>query len=222
VVVPWRGGCPHRERAWRWVRNRYKAGGWNVVEAPARPGGPWCKAMAVTPAVEAGNADVVVIADADVWCDLLEPAVHAVASGETSWAVPHGAVVRLSEAGTTAILAGEDWRSHRPAERPGEGVWGGGIVVLRRDAYLDCPLDPRFRGWGQEDTAWAHALLTLQGEGWRGSASLLHLWHPPQERLNRQKGSHEGWALFRRYQEARRRPNAMRALLEEARCPQPA
>ncbi len=68
VVVPWRGGCPHRERAWMWVRQRYYGYGWKVVLA-CMEDGPWIKARAITPALEQMDAKYVVVADADVWCD---------------------------------------------------------------------------------------------------------------------------------------------------------
>jgi len=216
VVVPFRGGCPHRERAWRWLRERYAAihPGWDLVEAPA-PEGEWCKAAAVNPVVEASGAEVVIVADADVWCDEFERAAMAVVCGQASWAMPHKMVHRLDEVGSAAVLAGESWKGQPLAQKPYEGVWGGGIVVAERAVLLDSPLDPRFRGWGQEDTSWALALRTLHGPGWRGDAPLVHLWHPPQSRMNRLRGSHEGWELHCRYRQARGKPVVMRALVEE-------
>ena len=78
-------------------------------------------------------------------------------------------------------------------------------------------MDKRFIGWGQEDVAFALALHTLAGPAWLGDSDLIHLWHPPQARLTRRKGSVESWALFRRYQSAKRDPLKMRELLKEAR-----
>ena len=77
VIVPWRGGCPHREAAWRWARQRYT---WPVVEAPG--GDPWIKGAALMPAVESSEAEIIVMADADVWCDELPETVQAVKGGE--------------------------------------------------------------------------------------------------------------------------------------------
>lgn len=173
--------------------------------------------------IEASEAEVVVVADADVWCDGLERAVYAVASGVAVWSMPHLKVNRLSEEATAAVLAGEPWQEQKSfAQRPYEGVWGGGIVVAAREVFLETPLDPRFEKWGQEDTSWAMALACMHGPGWRGDADLWHLWHPPQERLNRMKGSSEGWDLYLRYRKARHNAEAMRELLEEAQCPLPA
>jgi hypothetical protein len=129
--------------------------------------------------------------------------------------MPHLEVYRLTPGGTKAVIAGAPWEN-QPTERRHDGVWGGGIVVGRRDVLLDAPLDPRFKGWGQEDVSWALALDCLHGPGWRGDAPLLHCWHPPAPRLDRQRGSEEGWELRKRYGRARRNPAAMRALIQEA------
>jgi hypothetical protein len=215
VVVPWRPGCRHREAAWKHIQGLYAEchPEWELIEARA-PDGPWCKAAAVNPVIQRVDADVVVVADADVWSDALERAVFAVVCGE-SWAMPHEQVHRLSEVGTQAVLAGEAWGKHPLAQRAYYGVWGGGIVVGQREVLLDARLDPRFRSWGQEDTSWAHALNCLYGKGWRGDAPLWHLFHPPQEREERHRGSQAGWALYQRYLKVRRDPEGMRALIAE-------
>lgn len=222
VVVPFGGNCRYREQAWGWVRERYRAEhpGWAVVEALA-PAGEWCKGAALIPAVESCEAEIVIQADADVWCDGLEAAVAAVEAG-AGWAVPHKLVHRLSKEGTSAVLAGAAWREQPTDQKPYEGILGGGIVVARRDVFRDVPIDSRFEGWGQEDESHALALNALHGDPWRGRADLIHLFHPPQPRDSRRKGSSESWKLRRRYFAARRKPGAIRALLEEGRCPQSA
>lgn len=218
VVVPWRPGCPHRERGWQWLRGAYAAThpDWDVVEAQA-PSGPWIKALAVAPAIEASEAEIIIQADADCFTDGLLDAVQAVEDG-AGWAVPHLKVHRLSEEGTEAVYTGKDWRGQKLMQRPYQGFLGGGIVVARREVFEAAPLDRRFISWGSEDEAHAFALRCLFGKPWRGSAGLVHLFHPPQERETRRWGSRESWALRRRYFDARRDPAAMCALLEEARC----
>lgn len=216
VIVPWRAGCPQRQRAWEWVQARYacRHPGWTIVQAQA-PDGPWCKATAVMPAIAAARDDVVVVADADVWCNGLQDAVDAVRNGLVAWAIPHLLVRRLTEPATAALLAGG--AATETCERPYRGLQGGGVVVARRDVLLDTPLDHRFTGWGQEDASWAVALRTLHGQAWRGSHDLIHLHHPPQERATRKVGSPAGQLLHRRYLAARRDPARMRALLQETR-----
>lgn len=221
IIVPFRAGCGHRERAWSWVRSRFQVEGWGVVEAPA-PDGPWCKGAAVNPAVEESTADIIVVVDADVWTSGLERAVYAVAAGLADWAAPHDTVHRLDEVGTRVFMEGGTPTTLAERTEKGAAVWGGGVLVGRRETLLEVPFDEGFVGWGHEDQAIAVALRCLYGEGWRGDADLIHLWHPPQERLARHKGSHASWTRYLRYRKARHDPEAMRALLEEGRCLSPA
>lgn len=219
VVVPFRGGCRHREAAWDYIRGLYaeRHPDWQLIEALQVPESEtWCKAAAVNPAVASCGAEIVIQADADVWSDGLPEAVDAVRDG-APWAMPHSLVRRLSAEGTAAVLAGASWSDQPLAQRSYRGIFGGGFVVASRVALQAVPLDPRFIGWGQEDEAHAMALSALLGEPWRGVADLYHLYHPPQERWTRRRGSREGWKLRARYAAARDNPAAMNALLEESR-----
>lgn len=167
------------------------------------------------PAVAACPADIVIVADADCWTDGLPPAIEAVERG-APWAIPHSPVHRLNQTGTANVLDGNPPDPRQLEQPPYPGVAGGGFLVAPRDTLLDVPLDPRFVGWGQEDECWAMALEARHGPPWRGTADLLHLWHPPQERLDRRRGTREGWLLRRRYLKARHDPVLMRELLSEA------
>lgn len=182
VVVPWRpGGCPHREAAWRWLRQHWASTypGWEVIEGGC-PDGPWIKALAVRDALAHTDADVIVLADADVWTEGVAAAVDVVAA-RGGWAIPHWKVRRLDEASTGELLAGAWFGPGASlARRPYIGYPGGGISVLERELLDQAPLDPRFVGWGQEDQAAAAAWTTLGGKPWRGRDDLWHLWHPPQ------------------------------------------
>ncbi|MFY1686491.1 NTP transferase domain-containing protein [Plantactinospora sp. WMMB782] len=218
VLVPYRGDGGHRDRAWVWLRKWWaeQHPTWQVVLGSC-PSGPWMKAHAVNDALTRADGDILVVADADVWCDGLTLAVDAVRAG-APWAVPHGLVHRLSEQATAAVVAGATPgpRLGGYAQRPYQGYEGGGIVVLTRHAYQRVPLDPRFAGWGGEDEAWALALGTVLGRRWRGTAPLWHAWHEPQKRLNRHVGSQPSQALLVRYQYAAKDgKRAMRKLLAE-------
>lgn len=218
VIVPWRGGCPARERAWKWVRGRYadRHPDWEIIEARA-PEGPWVKALAVSPAIDACAAEIVIVSDADVWTDGLQRAVDAIVAG-APWAMPHDKVRRLTDGSAAAVLNGRDPR-RLPLARPAyTGVFGGGVVVACRATLLEIPMDPRFVGWGREDQAHAMALHYLAGPEWRGHADLMHLWHPPQERPspNPKRGNAASEALLKRYRDARSSRAQMEALIEEA------
>jgi len=241
VVVPWRGGDPAREKAWAWLQPWWGQHLPVVVGTP--PEGPWCKAAAVADALARTDAEVLVVADADVWVPGIDRTVDMVASGGVAWAMPHKRVYRLTEAGTDVLLATgrppSPVRVDRPRGSaptpPGQliveshhGEIGGGCVVLPADLYRQVPLDPRFVGWGQEDTSWGRALTVIAGPPWREPEPLWHLWHPPPRRAgkgeqpdpaqytrrDRAVGTPAGLALYRRYRDATT-PEAMRALLAE-------
>lgn len=216
VILPWQDGCPHRRAALAWVRERWEQTGAQVLLGRLPEGQPWCKAAAVAAALPAAAGELLVLADADVWCDDWRAALDAVAAG-AAWASPHTWVHRLAGDATRQVLGGAPPRATmRHAEPPHRAMLGGGLVMVRRDTYDRVPMDCRFIGWGSEDEAWARALRVLAGAPWRGRAALWHLWHPPQERLSRREGSRESTALLQRYRAARD-PDRMRALLEEFR-----
>lgn len=219
VIVPWRPDGGHRDAAWAWVRDRWATThpGWRVIVGPC-PDGPWSKGTAIAAALARSRAPIVVIADADVWCEETAAAVETVARGHARWAMPHTGVHRLTAAATATVLAGGPLGGDLDERH--RGVLGGGIVALARDVAEGVPIDPRFAGWGQEDTAWALALTTLVGRPWRGTAPLWHLWHPPAPRESRTAGSPASIAHHQRYRAAAGNPTAMRALLAEF-CPHP-
>lgn len=213
VIIPWRAGCPYRSDALEHVLEFYRTrrrSHWELVIGEHTAAGEWCKAIAVTNALETTAADMLVVADADVICDGIELAVEHC----QTWAVPHRFLHRLDEQATAELYETGEPGAGR-TEKPYTGHAGGGIVVIRRDVYESCPLDPRFVGWGQEDDAWAHALTTMFRVPWRGTADMFHLWHPPQERLSRTTGSRDGRLLYRRYRNAARSRVVMESLLAE-------
>ena len=227
VAVPFRPSSQEREVALSWVLERWHRDGFETsVGEP--PEGPWNKALAVRAAIDGSDADILIVSDADVYCSGVDDAVNAVHRG-APWAKPHKLLHRLSPASTALVLAGTEPRpgmeldpDYPLSQRRGRtnqgwiGVDGGGIVVLHRDTYDDTPLDPRFQGWGHEDTSWARALTKLHGGPTRFAHDLFHLWHPRQEWITWGLGSVESDLLGRRYEKART-PEAMRALVDEAR-----
>lgn len=221
VLVPWRSNDQHRDRSLHYIIERFKEAWpcWQVVTGEHNEG-PWCKASAVADGLTRADGDLLVIHDADVWCDRLADAVEAVELG-APWAVPHRQVRRLTREATAEVLAGGELHDGLPlAQRPYTGYSGGGIVVLPHASYEQVPFDQRFTGWGQEDSSAAIAWTCLLGDPVRLDGVLWHLWHPPQQRMTRVKGTDAGWRLFKRFQAARRDPSAMRALVAEGQ-PQP-
>ena len=217
VLVPARLDRERRD-LWDFLRPRWENLGYELVEGTCE--GAWCKARAVADALSRASGDILVVADADVWTDGIPAAVAKVKAG-AAWAIPHYLVRRLTKPATLEVLTTGAWPVRRTtttyAQPPYPGRPGGGIVVLSRAAYERVPMDPRFRGWGQEDESWALALGTLLGKSWRGLADLWHLYHTPAPRQSRTIGSQASMNLHRRYTTAHRQPKRMAALVAEFR-----
>lgn len=207
------------EEPWRlWARDHvagwYQDRGFPLFEGSCPA--PWRKAVAVDDAACRTDADILVVADADCLCDGVSAAIDAVDAG-APWAVPHNLVHRLDEPATTQLYAGGQPGPGR-TQRPYTGFAGGGIVVLPRSTWHAVPMDPRFEGWGCEDSSWALALEKLTGRPWRGTADLLHLYHPPAPKQLQRWGNHNSRALEIRYRlAARASRRAMADLVAEAR-----
>lgn len=229
VIIPWRGGCRHREgallRVLRWWKENHPD--W-VVRVGGHPEtlGPWCKGLAVRDAGEVDDNTIIIVSDADVICEEVHHAVDAVGSLEEnwSWAMPHLTVARLGEQATANYIHGGLYSlsdmgvqgRNSNVLKTYKGYPGGGIVVLRGRVLNQVPMDPRFHGYGQEDHSWSLALHQLAGAPWRGRGTLWHLWHPPQSRMRPGVGSSDGLRLWHRYRSATT-PEAMSALVSEAR-----
>lgn len=219
IIMPWRGGCEWRHRSMLWTTAQWKSEfpKWNFTIAERSGDSPWVKALAVMPMVDYSTSDIIIVADADVWCSsgAIREAVDNVATG-SPWAIPHGKVHRLSRDATEAFLAGQSSHAERLDEPPYWGIAGGGLVVVKRDVAIDVPMDQRFHGWGGEDHSWGYALRTIYGKPFRGDAALIHFWHPKPVRVSRKVGSHQSEALRKRYRDARQNAETMRELVKEA------
>jgi hypothetical protein len=208
VLIPFGNGTPWRRKALDYTRSWYAENLEGARILMGHSSGAWCKADAVANALSRSSGEeILLIADADSVTPGVKQAVRAVQDG-AAWAVPHLKVYRMSQEATTEIYQGAAPGSLTGQNRwldqsPYKGYEGGGITVLRREVYLDCPLDPAFRGWGQEDEAWAMALNGLYGPPWRGKAPLYHLWHEKPVRLTRYAGSAASLARLQEYRETR-------------------
>jgi hypothetical protein len=220
VLVPYRESSQDRAEAWTFLRGQWarRHPTWEVTPGDSDRE-EWSKGAAVGAALRAATGDIIVMADADVWCDGAAEAVAAVIAG-ASWAIPHRRVLRLTDHASREVYETGTWPTVRTsltyAQRPYPGQPGGGIAVMRREIYEAAPIDARFEGWGQEDESWNLCLQRLAGRPWRGTADLWHLWHEAAPRQSRAVGSTAGRRLYKRYAMARDRVK-MTALVDEAR-----
>jgi hypothetical protein len=214
IIIPWQDGCVYREMNLEWTLNQWNDRGYNPIVGYQPAGEPFTKAIAVANGLAKSDADVIVMTDGDLWVDTIFDSIADVEGG-LPWSMPHHVINRMNPQATSRVLSGGHlggpW-----AQRPYRAVLGGGILAIRRDVYDDCPLDPRFAGWGQEDESWGIALRTLHPGGREARGDLWHLWHPPADRKNRRTGTNEGMQLRNRYALAKKQgPEVMRALMAE-------
>lgn len=196
IIIPWHdNNDPHRAAALRWVQHRWATEfpDWPISLGVLSDDSDWCKADAVHIAIEHAepdDSDLLVITDADVWTDPddINLAAHQLDHGHAEWAMPHSHVHRLNETATRHVLEtnldpAAAVKRYGYDRSPYLGTVGGGTTILTAANYQQCPLDPRFVGWGQEDEAWGDALRTVLGHRHRGNGNLHHLWHPPLPRM---------------------------------------
>lgn len=226
VVVPYRPDDGLRDAHWAKLCERWRTAfpHWDVVTGTThRSEGPWIKAVAAERAVRAADAlepDVLVVADADVWLtpsSALAQAASLVHTGQAAWAVPHNQVRRLGLASSEHVLNGGRFGEHLAlAERVYKGMVGGGIAVFSRQGWERIGgFDPRFKGWGGEDSALGRAADTLLGRHTRLDGTLWHFWHEPQQRISRTKGSQYSDNLLSTYRRCTGRPALMNSLIKK-------
>lgn len=180
---------------------------------------PWRKGVALAQARAHTDAEILVVADADVLCPpaRLAEAVLAVrdsiVGGTGAWVIPYREVRRLTERATRSLYDGR-YTPDDLERATYTGTLGGGLLALPAALYDDVSgVDPRFAGWGGEDEALGLALRCLHGPPAQLAGELVHLWHPHAYRPARAPETIESRRLLDRYRAARRSPKAMRALL---------
>jgi hypothetical protein len=190
-VVPFRTDEPHRVRAWRWVERWWRTQCPDYAIVTGEGGdGPWNKPKAVNEAVAKTEAEILILADPDVFArpEVLEAAVRVAEGG--GWATPRR-ILKLNPKPTARVLAGQPGEFPTVAEADGiysphhglitgppYGVTGP-LCVLPRTAFERCGgYDERFSGWGGYEHALGLALKALIGPFVALKASCVHLWHP--------------------------------------------
>lgn len=213
IILPWKEGCIYRELNLTWIKATWEDLDYNVVIGELDIREPWCKAKAVAAALKKSTAEVLVISDADVWCPKWEEAIDRVVIGECTHVLPHSEVHRLDPEATSRVLLGNQGFEGKLMQPPYKAVLGGGAVIITRETYERCPLDPRFVGWGGEDEAWGVALRSSIGFGGvTRDSPMYHLWHPTQDKNNKENNPRP---LRDRYIHAAHKPETMAALIAE-------
>ncbi len=219
VIIPYGGSCPHRREALSYTVNRWRSEypKWPVFIGDCE--GEWRKGVAIMRAAEEAQDGVLIIADADVWTPGIDQAVSLIHRGHP-WVKPHRRFVRLTPEATREVLDGGDIEAlgDRPQswiEKPYRQTPCGGIVLMRRDVLFKYPPDPRFVGWGGEDTSWRDVLKGLVGRPGQGNLTAYHLWHPSKVEIHRARPSKRNSPLRLRYKRARANRPKLKELVAE-------
>jgi predicted glycosyltransferase involved in capsule biosynthesis len=146
---------------------------------------PFSKTIAVNNAYKKATSDILAIVDADVWVDpkILIKAAEDIRNKKAVWVQPCDTVYRINKAMTFNIV---DFTpdSPFPLIRPEEHTERitpvvGLVAVFRREQFEYVGgMDPRFRGWGWEDTAFNSMLNRIYGKSTSQNNIVYHLWHP--------------------------------------------
>lgn len=226
VLVALRDDSPDqfRIRLWDFVRARLTVDhpDYEVVVASDDGLDPFNKCVALNRAAAQAAGEVFYILDSD---SFVRPEQVRTAVAELEgWSRPWTRKVKLNERDTATLLGRESWDGTldalwiRRAENR-NSYWAAPPLLLTRDLfYAAGGLDERFRGWGQEDTAFAWALKALSGPAQSVRGDCLHLWHPRIGKSGRdqwtgQEGFHTNRELAAAYRRAARSPEAMQELI---------
>jgi hypothetical protein len=183
---------------------------------------PWSRAASIDSAVRTARHEVVVVCDAD----LLVPHAqlwHAVAlaAAARGQVVPFDVYRYTTSAATLRVTYDPafDWLLADAAWDYRSSVGGAG--VFSRETWLCAGgHDPRFRGWGWQDRAFAAATHTLAGPLRRTTGPAVHLWHPTDpSNVDGHPTLDANSELGRRYVAASGDADAMRALVAERAMP---
>ncbi len=228
ILVPFRSeaGTPRR-RNWLWLRKRWQAlfPDYELVTGTDK-GQPFSKSVAVNDAYSKASGDVLVIADADSWCEpgQIRRAIDY-ASSRGVLVVPWVNAYRLTERHSEQILkmppntldpVSQEMRRGIEDYTPSPSTAAMVIVVMRDDFERVGGFDPRFRGWGAEDVSFALACRTLVGKTkiLMGESFALYHQRPRTEGRrvwDKDTGEHNA-ALGQLYWDAENKIHAMTAL----------
>lgn len=189
VIMPWRdSGCPARKRAFDFVYSLYSR------EYPVRlcdaGGDEFNRAATRNAGVAESSADVVIVADADLFVPLSQIRTAVEVAASTRLQVrPFTQFGHLRENGTVQFIERED-HSMITHERFNTlaTLWPGvhgGVFVIQRSLWLEAGgMDERFTGWGGEDNAFNAVCEEMFGPVHLVQGYAYHLFHPTRRRMS--------------------------------------
>ena len=178
VLVPFRGDGAWRDRAFEATISHLEGLGWPIFVGDSGDDpfsfGRTFNLLADRP------WDVAVLHDADAIVPL-KKIRKAAALADEGIVYPWNRLVGLDRAGTEHFYRTGEPGTVRRKRPPGKLPKGGPRVVSRRLWDTVRGFDPRFKGWGREDNAFAYVAARLSGPPRRLDGTLVELWHPKPE-----------------------------------------
>lgn len=217
VIVPRRPDHDHRDMLWAYCRGKWEENGYGpIIESDSE--GEWSRGEAINRGVAQTDAEVFIVADADVvfasWDQPQMAATLALANGTLAYAHKTHNMVPWEQ--TQEIMAGAQ-PTREMAEQSVDDTMSSCWAITRKSWDVIGGFDERFIEWGAEDWAWFAACGTLLGID-RVEALSFHLWHPRDG-----EADHPFYAanieLGKRYMHLRNNPEGMRAILSEPGAP---
>ncbi len=184
IIIPWRTDHGPRQRAFDWIRERYKMlmPAVQIIESDSDPCEPFNRGAARNNGVSASSGGILCLADAD---SIPIPAFIVAAANkalEHPWVIAYGPMrffglneakteyyLNRSPAADVVIPSRDDVELNRTSY--------GGMLVMEREAFI--PYDERFTGWGHEDVAFCKTMDKHRGVHVRVEEGYLcHMYHP--------------------------------------------
>ena len=163
------------------------------------------------------DTDVFIFADGDLWVPInkLHEAIHFALRPEVGYVVPFSSVAYLPKNQTDLVFGGA--LINRNCY--GMTFWNqpstGGLNVITPDKYKrSFGFDPRFRGWGFEDSAFDAQVQTLVGPCKWLDTKAYHLYHVSARLGNSPEHIYSN-VLCDRYRKAMGNKSAMLEIINE-------
>lgn len=201
VLVPYRADTGARAKAWRYVRPILEELGYPIFVGddgtqPFSVSRSWNHAAEL-----AGDWDRAILHAPDVILDDPARLHHAVEEAADRMVYAYNHYKLLNAAGTQILYQGG-----KPPERhvvhqrrPAQMIDIGGPRAIPRALWERVGgFDPRFIGWGGEDTAFAHCCRILAGPSGRLPGVLWSLYHPRHRKTDPFYGRREANRVFAR------------------------
>lgn len=197
ILIPWRGGDPHRERVWEYMKARWEEVGVELCVGVDDEGGPFNCSRAINRAFRQSTKPIIMQFGADCFPDMdaIDKAYQLLSYG-TPWVPLFDKTEYYGRKSTSKILSGkvpETFRFDSNLSVP----FQTGVLAMTREAFLATGgADERFVGWGAEDSAFRMSLYRIYGYGTPLPITLRCLWHPTGHR----QMSQENLSLCQEYE----------------------